>query len=477
MSFSAVGLALAAEQRRLRRAVDVGVDQPDLLAQRGPARRRGWRPGSTCRRRPCRCRWRSAVRPGLDGGERDAALPRRRAAPSAAARRSRSSARGSVVEPGRVGDQRGDRRRPACANGFGRRRAARRGGSAGRRVGHGRRHRNSFDACHCFSAETLPIMGAMSIFIGAGRAGRGLFSDTKGPWGPTGAAAATNRRRTTAASGPWGEPPKRGRGERRRSGNVTSLDDFLRAQPGPLRRRRRRRVPGPARPVARPVGAARLRRAVAAVHDHSQDRAGAARRRHPLRPLQPHAGPGVSLTLPSPIDRVREDRRREYPQVEPWLRQPEETLMLTGDQNILDIDYSVRWNIRDPEQYLFELAEPEETIRQVAESAMRAVIARSRLQDAMGDRRGDIEAQVRRRCSRRPRHLSVRRPDPGHRHQAGRSAGRGQRRLQGGHRRPAGRADDTQPGQCLCPAATARRRRARRPRSTRSTSNTGSRPK
>ena len=52
-----------------------------------------------------------------------------------------------------------------------------------------------------------------------------------------------------------------------------------------------------------------------------------------------------------------------------------ETLMLTGDQNIIDIAYSVRWKIRDPEQYLFEIAEPDETIREVAESAMRAVIA------------------------------------------------------------------------------------------------------
>ena len=54
--------------------------------------------------------------------------------------------------------------------------------------------------------------------------------------------------------------------------------------------------------------------------------------------------------------------------------------MLTGDQNIIDIAYSVRWNIRDPERYLFQLAEPDETIREVAESAMRAVVADVTLQ-------------------------------------------------------------------------------------------------
>jgi membrane protease subunit HflK len=71
-----------------------------------------------------------------------------------------------------------------------------------------------------------------------------------------------------------------------------------------------------------------------------------------------------------------------------------ETLMLTGDQNIIDIAYSVRWKIRDPEQYLFEIAQPDDTIREVAESAMRAVVARVTLDQAMGEARGEIESQV-----------------------------------------------------------------------------------
>ena len=58
--------------------------------------------------------------------------------------------------------------------------------------------------------------------------------------------------------------------------------------------------------------------------------------------------------------------------------------MLTGDQNLLDIAYSVRWNIRAPELYQFELAQPDETIRQVAESAMRAVISQVTLRGRDG---------------------------------------------------------------------------------------------
>ncbi|WP_187430227.1 Modulator of FtsH protease HflK [Roseobacter fucihabitans] len=54
-------------------------------------------------------------------------------------------------------------------------------------------------------------------------------------------------------------------------------------------------------------------------------------------------------------------------------------LMLTTDENIIDIDFQVVWNINDPAKFLFNLAEPQETIRAVSESAMREVIARNQL--------------------------------------------------------------------------------------------------
>jgi len=54
-------------------------------------------------------------------------------------------------------------------------------------------------------------------------------------------------------------------------------------------------------------------------------------------------------------------------------------LMLTGDENIVDIDFQVVWNITDPQQYLFNLADPPQTIAAVSESAMREIIAQSDL--------------------------------------------------------------------------------------------------
>src|SRR4029453_8010072 len=102
-------------------------------------------------------------------------------------------------------------------------------------------------------------------------------------------------------------------------------------------------------------------------------------------------GPGVSFTLPAPIDRVQKIDVENIREINLGSAS-EETLMLTGDQNIIDIAYQVRWKISDPELFLFELAQPEETIKQVAESAMRQVVANVSLQGAMGNQRGIIES-------------------------------------------------------------------------------------
>ena len=54
-------------------------------------------------------------------------------------------------------------------------------------------------------------------------------------------------------------------------------------------------------------------------------------------------------------------------------------LMLTGDENIVDITFQVVWNVRDPAEFLFNLANPTSTIQAVAKSAMREVVSRSEL--------------------------------------------------------------------------------------------------
>jgi membrane protease subunit HflK len=72
----------------------------------------------------------------------------------------------------------------------------------------------------------------------------------------------------------------------------------------------------------------------------------------------------------------------------------ESGLMLTRDQNIVDIGFQVVWNIADPELYLFNMADPEDTIRAVSESAMRDIVARSELSPILNRDRGVIAADV-----------------------------------------------------------------------------------
>ncbi|QQN72940.1 protease modulator HflK [Croceicoccus sp. YJ47] len=107
--------------------------------------------------------------------------------------------------------------------------------------------------------------------------------------------------------------------------------------------------------------------------------------------------PGLHLTLPWPIQSVSDMdvtsiRRDNIPDG------TEEKLMLTGDQNLVDLSYLVRWNIKDLKLYSFQLAEPDETVREVAEAAMRASVAEVKLDDALsGAGRAQIEQAVRAR--------------------------------------------------------------------------------
>lgn len=117
--------------------------------------------------------------------------------------------------------------------------------------------------------------------------------------------------------------------------------------------------------------------------------------------------PGLNYHLPYPIETVltpkvtrvnRIDigmRVAEEPRRGATMRDvPEESLMLTGDENIVDVDFSVFWVISNAEQYLFNVQNPEGTIKAVAESAMREVIGRTDIQPVLTGARQNIETAV-----------------------------------------------------------------------------------
>ena len=73
---------------------------------------------------------------------------------------------------------------------------------------------------------------------------------------------------------------------------------------------------------------------------------------------------------------------------------PQESLMLTGDQNIIDVDFVVQWRIKNAADYLFNIRNPDATVKLAAESAIREVIGQTTLEDALTVKRGEVEAKT-----------------------------------------------------------------------------------
>ncbi|NUR14371.1 MAG: FtsH protease activity modulator HflK [Bradyrhizobium sp.] len=236
----------------------------------------------------------------------------------------------------------------------------------------------------------------MNIISGWGSRVRGLFADTKGPWGSGsgsgGGGGSEPPPDDGQNAGPWGEPPRKRRSGLNPGANVASLDELL---------RKRLRFGGgsgggfPGRPdrsliLWAVLAFIALWLVFTSIHSISPGQRGVVLR---FGRYSSTLGPGVGITLPSPIDRVTKIDVENIRNIDLGSDDAND-LMLTGDQNLIDIAYQVRWNIRTPELYLFQLAQPDETIREVAESSMRSVVSRVSLNDAMGDKRAEIEAQV-----------------------------------------------------------------------------------
>ena len=100
--------------------------------------------------------------------------------------------------------------------------------------------------------------------------------------------------------------------------------------------------------------------------------------------------PGLHYHIPYPIEAVMTPEVTRDNRIEIGFRDvsgnsssrrdiADESQMITGDENIVDIDFQVVWNVNDPARFLFNLREPQATIRAVSESAMREIIAQSDL--------------------------------------------------------------------------------------------------
>ena len=116
--------------------------------------------------------------------------------------------------------------------------------------------------------------------------------------------------------------------------------------------------------------------------------------------------PGLNYWFPSPIGEVTTPNVERTNTINIGFRGgetvrsvgvrdvPQESLMLTGDQNIIDIDFVVQWRIKNAADFLFQIREPEGTIKIAAESAVREVVGRTPLEEAIARRRGEVEIKT-----------------------------------------------------------------------------------
>ena len=116
--------------------------------------------------------------------------------------------------------------------------------------------------------------------------------------------------------------------------------------------------------------------------------------------------PGLHYHIPFPIETVMTPEVTRDNRIEIGFRDvggssstrrdiADESQMITGDENIVDIDFVVFWRVSDAGQYLFNLAEPDETIKVAAEAVMREIIGRTAIQTALTEGRQEIQVQAR----------------------------------------------------------------------------------
>ena len=224
-----------------------------------------------------------------------------------------------------------------------------------------------------------------------------MAADTpKGPWGGGGGDGAGGG--GGGPRNPWSVPP----GGRRQPARATALDDFLKKARGGGSGGNPFGGGLPGGPNARSlwlIGAAVLLLLwllVTSFHNI------APQQRAVVTYLGRYGGtlePGIQMTWPAPIASVQKVdvsaiREEVFPEG------GGENLVLTRDRNVVDLNYQVRWSVADPQDFVFQLADPKATVRATAESAMREAVANVTLDEAIGPGRAAVEGQVQDRMQR-----------------------------------------------------------------------------
>ncbi|ODT26822.1 MAG: HflK protein [Kaistia sp. SCN 65-12] len=201
--------------------------------------------------------------------------------------------------------------------------------------------------------------------------------------------------RNSNNGGPWGQAPggggSGGGGGGRRGGGTPNLEEILSRG----RDRFQGGIPGGRWTIIGVVlalGAFWVANSVFTVQE--QEWAVKLRFGQPLESVP--AGLHFALWPIETVERApRTENRTEIGSVGSSRGQSEEGLMLSGDQNIVDVKFSVLWSVTDPVAYLFNVRDPDDMVRSIGESAMREIVGRRPAQDVFRDDRAGIQNDVR----------------------------------------------------------------------------------
>jgi membrane protease subunit HflK len=223
-----------------------------------------------------------------------------------------------------------------------------------------------------------------------------------GPWGGGGGGGNDNN----GSRGPWGQGPRGGGGGGSGGPNPPDLEDLLRRSQDRLKSV----LPGggmSGRVVALIAAGLVIVWGLTGWYRVQPDEIGV---NLVFGEFSSLSAPGLNYNYPYPIGSVMKPRVTAVNSIDVGMRsagqtgtrntsgrdEPSESLMLTGDENIVDIDFTVQWQINPatPQFFLFNIQDPEKTVRDVAESAMREVIGRRNIQPILTGDRLAIETQV-----------------------------------------------------------------------------------
>lgn len=204
---------------------------------------------------------------------------------------------------------------------------------------------------------------------------------------------------------PWGQRPQRPSGGGGGNGNEPDLDDMLRQAQDRFKTTFGNKRPGnamePSQAFAFLLGAVVLIWLASGFYTVQPEENAVVLTFGKMTDLKKDAGLGYRL--PYPIQSVEKENVAQNRQLDIGFTgrgqqvqndKPSESSMLTGDENIVKIHFTVFWKVSDLGKYLFAIEEPQVlSVQTVAESAMREIIGRTPIQSALTEGRGDIEAQ------------------------------------------------------------------------------------